>query len=375
MRAAHRLRSESGYSLIELLISAAIMVVVTGAIFSLVNPSQGTAQAQPEVADLQQRMRIGSETLFKELVMTGAGTYQGSVTGSLVNFFAPILPRRVGRAFPNNTGATFEPFAITMMYIPNTYSQTTISSPMPNVSAELKVTDQTNCPQGQNLCGFQEGMSVIIFDTSGHFDVFEITEVQDAAAHLQHRGQDLSHPYNAGASVTQIISYSYYWCSPLPGSTPCPGDATASQLRRYNGAFEDIPVVDHVVGLQFTYFGDPNPPVQPRPPAGQANCLYDAAGNYVGPGALPPTDGSLAELPPAILRDGPMCGANLNEFDADLLRIRKVRVSLRVQAALDRLRGVGPLWRNPGTSAGGERLVPDYNVTFDVTPRNLNLAR
>src|SRR6476661_2425478 len=94
-------RSESGYSLIELLISTAIMITVTGAIFTLMNPAQGNAQTQPEVADMQQRMRVGNETLFKELMMAGAGPYQGSITGSLVNFFAPILPRRTGAINPD----------------------------------------------------------------------------------------------------------------------------------------------------------------------------------------------------------------------------------------------------------------------------------
>ena len=89
-------RSDAGYTLIELLVSTAIMITVTGAIFSLMNPAQGNAQTQPEVADMQQRMRVGNDTIFKELVMSGAGPYQGPVTGSLVNFFAPILPRRVG---------------------------------------------------------------------------------------------------------------------------------------------------------------------------------------------------------------------------------------------------------------------------------------
>ena len=68
-----RLRTESGYSLVELLISSAIMLVVTGAVFGLVSPSQGTASTQPEVSDLQQRSRVASEVLFKELVMAGAG--------------------------------------------------------------------------------------------------------------------------------------------------------------------------------------------------------------------------------------------------------------------------------------------------------------
>ncbi len=53
------------------------MVTVTGAIFALMNPSQGTSQTQPEVADMQQRMRVGTDTLFKELVMAGAGPIRG----------------------------------------------------------------------------------------------------------------------------------------------------------------------------------------------------------------------------------------------------------------------------------------------------------
>jgi hypothetical protein len=363
MSAATRLESEAGYSLIELLVSAAIMLTVTGAIFSLMNPSQGTAQVQPEVADLQQRMRVGSETLFRELVMVGAGTYQGSVTGSLNFFFAPILPRRWGRLSPDDA-TVFRPDAITIMYIPNTYSQTTISQPMPNVSAELKVTEQANCPSGQELCGFTEGMEVIIFDTSGHFDVFEVTRVQDDAAHLQHRGQDLSYPYDTGATVTQAHAATYYL------------DRNTNQLKMYDGGSHDVALVDNVVDLQFSYFGDPDPPISPKPPAGTANCLYDATGNLLNTTVLASTDGSLAALPPAILTDGPFCGYGVNQFDSDLLRVRKIRATIRMQVGQVALRGTDTtLWTNPGKSRGSDHAVPDYAVSFEVTPRNLNLAR
>lgn len=372
-----RLRSESGYSLVELLISSAIMLVVTGAIFGLVNPSQGTASTQPEVSDLQQRSRVASEVLFKELVMTGAGVYQGPVTGSLINFFTPIFPKRLGRLNPDGANDAFDD-VITLSYIPNTYSQTIISSDMPNVSAELKVTKRANCPKGDELCGFEEGMDVIIFDTSGNFDLFTITEVQDAAAHLQHRGQDLSFPYDVGASVTQIVSNTYYWCSPI-NSRPCPDDPTAWQLRMYDGFSRDVPLVDNVVGVRFEYFGDPTPPLNPKPPIGVANCLYDATGGYNSAEmpVLPATDGSLAALPIDSFKNGPWCGAanSSNRFDADLLRIRKVRVTVRVQVANSSLRGSDGRWVNPGTATGGVREVPDYTVSFDVTPRNLNLAR
>ena len=49
----------------------------------------------------------------------------------------------------------------------------------------------------EELCGFKEGMDVIIFDMSGNYDTFTITQVQDPAAHLQHRGQDLNYSYES----------------------------------------------------------------------------------------------------------------------------------------------------------------------------------
>lgn len=359
-------RPDAGFTVIELLISTGIMLVVTGAIFSLMTPAQGSAQGQPEVADMQQRMRVGTETLFKELMMAGAGPYQGDTTGSLVGFFAPILPRRLGRtgADPTQGAESVRTDAITLIYIPNSYSQTTISNTMPMVAEEVKVFDQSNCPRGRPLCGFEAGMGIIIFDTSGNFDTFTITEVQDEAGHLQHRQQNLNHLYTPGALITQIQSHTYYL------------DRATNKLMRYDGANEDIALVDDVVDLLFEYFGDPNPPLLPQPPPGQANCLYDAAQNYIGPAALTATDGSLVALTPAMLSDGPYCGSGPNEFDADLLRVRKVRVTLRVQAASRALRGSDTsLFMNPGSAQGGERFMPDYRLSFEVAPRNLNLAR
>lgn len=363
MSARTRLASQGGYSLVELLVSSAIMLTVTGAIFGLVNPAQGTAQAQPEASDMQQRMRVAADTLFRELLMAGAGPYQGATTGSLINFFAPILPRRTGLASPD-ASTVFRADAITLAYIPNSYSQTSLSASMPAVSAELKVTTQPNCPQGQELCGFQEGMVVIIFDSTGYFDTFTITQVQDDAGHLQHNGQDLNHEYGAGSAVTQIVSNTYY------------RNATTNQLMKYDGAASDLAIVDNLVGLTFEYFGDVNPPKLPKPPAGTANCLYDAAGAQSALPVLTADEGSLASLSAAMLTDGPWCGGGSNEFDADLLRVRKVRVTLRMQAASAALRGQNTtLFANPGTSDGGGRFLPDYFVRFEVTPRNLNLTR
>jgi hypothetical protein len=164
--------------------------------------------------------------------------------------------------------------------------------------------------------------------------------------------------------VTQIVSNTFYL------------NTQTNQLMRYNGGDADVPLVDNVVDLKIQYYGDPNPPVLPKPLAGEANCLYDAAGNYKNLPTLNADEGSLASLPGAMLMDGPMCGGGTNQFDADLLRIRKVRVTMRVQAADPSLRGASTaLFKHPGTSTGGNKFVPDYNISFEVTPRNLNLTR
>ena len=89
-------RSDAGFSLTETLVSLVLMLIVTGAVFALVNPDVTISQAQPEQMDMQQRARVGSDLLFRDLFMAGAGTYSGPKTGALTNFFAPIIPRKMG---------------------------------------------------------------------------------------------------------------------------------------------------------------------------------------------------------------------------------------------------------------------------------------
>ena len=72
----------AGYSLIELLMSTAIMLTVTGAIFALMNPAQGTSRRRrPRSPTCSSACASDRDALFKELVMAGAGSYQGMTTG------------------------------------------------------------------------------------------------------------------------------------------------------------------------------------------------------------------------------------------------------------------------------------------------------
>jgi len=396
-----RLSAEAGFTIVEMLIATIIMMAVTGAVFQVMNPSQGLYQAQPEMSDMQQRLRVGVDSIAKDLVMAGAGTYVGAAGGPLTNYFAPIMPYKSGDPAQ---GIFFRDDAISILYVPPTPSQTTIAAPMPPQSSEIKVNPQPNCPGGaQNqLCGFDVGMRLVIFDTSGNWDVFTVTQVQDAAGHLQHRNQDFTIGYAAGSMVTQVKQAGYFLKTDLGSKT--------FQLMFDDGWGAEMPVVDNVVALRFEYFGEPNPPTLlpgkcltagcpgpyttygPKPPAlgnpsgttwpAGENCafLVDKATNMHAPRLANLAGGGVAQvpLPKAMLTDGPWCpdGTKSNRYDADLLRIRRVRVHLRVQVASEALRGpAGLLFTRGGTSTGGTRFVPDQEVKFDIAPRNLNLGR
>jgi hypothetical protein len=149
---------------------------------------------------------------------------------------------------------------------------------------------------------------------------------------------------------------------------------------RYDGAATDLPLVDDLTALGFEYYGDPAPPVLRRP-------LSDPDGPWTSYGPKPPEAGiddpetpsygpgenclftvidgatvgrpemaqlgagsALVLLDERRLSDGPWCPdpAAPNRFDADLLRVRRVRVTFHVR----------------GTP-----------IVFDVAPRNLILRR
>jgi prepilin-type N-terminal cleavage/methylation domain-containing protein len=389
---------QDGFSLIEMLVSTTVMLTVTAGIFSLMNPSQGTFQAQPEVSDMQQRLRVSADSLSKDLAMAGGGAYSGiRQSGSLGYFFAPILPYRKGRLNEDPPGS-FTTDTITIMYVPPTMAQTTIRDEMPPNSSELKVNAAPGCPPDKHdaLCGFEEGMSLLIYDETGAYDTFDVTRVQDEALHLQHKGSDLNKRYAQGSKVVQVAHHTYYLRS---------DDVTQTyQLMHYDGGTQDVAIADNVVDLQFEYFGDPQPPTikkpltddfgpwttygpkpplagvqQPPWPAGQ-NCVFTSDGSPIpAPRLLVlSAEPALVKLTEDQLNDGPWCPNvdHPDRFDADLFRIRKVGVVLRLQAALEALRGpASVLFRHGGTSRGGERYVPDQEVRFEVTPRNLNLAR
>lgn len=74
---------EQGFSLLEVLVAVAVMIVVTGAIFALMRDSVKSSKASLEMSDGQQSSRTGQEFINRDLMNTGDGL------DSITDIFVP----------------------------------------------------------------------------------------------------------------------------------------------------------------------------------------------------------------------------------------------------------------------------------------------
>lgn len=348
-----------GYVLLELLVSAAVVCTLLGVLLRFCVIAQSSVRAQGDLTDLQQRLRVAVEAMRRDLLAAGAGLSNGLSRGPLVDAFAPVLPARSG-ASGADPELSYHADRITVFHVPGDASQTRLTADMSGGGDPLGIDgDAPGCPSG-NLCGFNAGDRVLIYAPAagdGAHDIFTVSAVDRTLA-LLIPDAPLSRTYPAGSRVATIVQRVYYL------------DRAGRRLMVYDGDRSDVPLVDHVVGLRFTYYADPAPTSVTPPLEGTSNCAY-AAGVPPVPVLQDLGGTALVALTAGQLTDGPVCGRLPARFDADLLRVRRIGVSLRLETEGAEFRGSGPAFANPGTSLDADRYIPDVQVTFDVAPRNV----
>ena len=310
--------ADRGVALVELLVAAALLLVLMAVTGRVLLDMRTAIDVTTERADLQQRARVALEAITSRLRNAGAGADHGPSAGPLHRRLPPVVP---------GTPADAAAFSIGMTTIEVLASvpAATLRFDLPRGATWLDVEHRAGCAAP---CGFFEPMTMLIADPDGDFDIYMLTDIDSGSARAHRLAIGTDDEYPRGTSVLPVAVRSMYF---REGSR---------ELRSYDGDRSDLPIVNEVVDLQLEYLG-----VRP--------------------------DGTLEPLDSA-LDDGPWRGSGGRPYDADLLRLRVVRLMVRLQAGEPLYRGRSARWfRHPGTALEPGRMVKDVTLRTTITPRNL----
>lgn len=343
---------ERGFTLVELTVAVAAALAAVGVLGGLVVSARRIGEALPDANDMDQRVRTATTAVAAVMSRAGAGASSDHVAVAVARSIPPVFPHR--RA-PTGADAELSAFTdrMSIVRVTDSAAASVLAAPMTTAGAAIRVSVAGGCA-GASACRFAFGDRGVVSDDTGTFDLFTVAGIGPDT--IDHVPVLLVRPFDPAvrARVAPVRVEALAW------------DSVASVLRSYVDTSGGQPLVDDVVGFGVRYFGDAAPPVHPVPPAGTPGCLVDGAGAPTLP-ALAPTSGALVELTPAMLSDGPACGVAPQRFDADLFRVRRLTITVRVQASSAARRGRDPArWVHPGV-ADDSQAWPDVQLTFDVT--------
>jgi hypothetical protein len=389
------LSARSGFTLAELLIAGTLVLLVMTGLAAVIDPGYATSRAQAAAIDLRLRLRAAAEAVAADLHGAGSGPVNGAFGRALGGFAPTVFPLRLGSRGDPPYSARQD--ALTVISAAGVGAAAKLAAAFVPAVGVAEIAATPGCPAGDPSCGVSVGLSVMLVDERGQWDLFTVATVTGASFGLLPRGTTSGRPFPAGSLLIPVTIV----CFALRPGTAAEG----LQLMTGDGDQWELPLVDHLTGLTFELLGDPVPPrlgsagASPRavtygpvpPPVGEdnpgddwpagENCTFLALGGGQSSRMLTLAYGAgtgLVPLPADTLTDGPWCpdGSATNRYDADLLRVRAVRVTIRAEAALAAVRGADTrLFLNPGSSRDPSGVAADQRVVIDVVPRALQAGR
>ena len=200
---------QEGFSLLELLIAAAITVVLSAAIAAVVPSLQAAFEQTPAAIDLHQRGRTAIDAIAQavrsadRVVLLDAGRLMA------------IVPRISA-------------------------ARAVLAEDQTNAGADLFLSE-ARCPSIPDVCGFARGSSALISEVSGRFDVFIVASVDEHARSMSAQ-QHFDRAYAADADVIEVDAYTFRLDAQPDGSTTLIRETAAGAVQA---------IVDRVTSLRF----------------------------------------------------------------------------------------------------------------------------
>ena len=364
--------SARGFTLVELLIALLVLLAISAAVWMLMSSVRDAFERSVSAGDAAARSRSAIELLTSDLRQAGTG---------LTDVAAVAVPH----ASLDLLDAVAPFTALSVLRTTQNAAQGVLRDAAPDGASTLQLESAFACAGTNPACGFLPGTGSAIFDAArleriGVESVFESMSVLQLAAPMS-----ASFPVGAHVAALQTTTY---------GTR---ADTNGVRLVRLTSGGAEQTLIDHLVKLEFTLYGVSAPPVpaaqedappsygpQPPPiaedddrddwPAGE-NCTMRIDGAGRRSPRLPALDGAASPINLNVVSfsDGPWCpdGASVSRFDADLLRVRAIGVSIIVEVPSAQLRGpASQLFGRAGTGTRATQWVPDLELHAVVMLRS-----
>lgn len=222
-----------GFTVIELLIALAIVMSIAGVMAFVVEPARAAFDRVPADLELHQRGRTAIHLIAQALQSAGKNVAANQALGSLSDII-PIVSLRD----PDDSGEKFATLTVISSTVDG--AQGVLAANQSAVAAPLTLAT-TPCPNVKDVCGFTPGITAVIADGSGRYDVFVVASTEPGSRRLT-ADRMVTQPYPAGSAVIEIEQHTFTLAAQADGS---------SSLMRETAAGAIQPMVDFVSALSF----------------------------------------------------------------------------------------------------------------------------
>lgn len=238
MRRFRRAGGTGGFTLVEALVTMAVLGIATASLYAVLFNSQKAYDVGTRHAVRNQSVRGAIEILGRDLRAAGSGSGGTPIYASYNG-----TPMILYAVTPHYSAAGMDSVFILAAL---SGTESTISQRMPQPSAELKCT---------SVNGFEIGDLCIITDGTTT-NLFMVTQVQQSSLHLQHNPASPWNPpggltnfppggYPAGSRIYKIDAITHYIDTNHPRG--------AKMVRKVGTLGVPQIMADEVTGMQFLY--------------------------------------------------------------------------------------------------------------------------
>jgi type II secretory pathway pseudopilin PulG len=231
-----------GFTLIELVIAAAVVMAIGGALAAAVAPLGSAIDRTHATADMDTGTRSVIQQLAADVRLAGSNASIGWPHTRLARVLPPVALLR-----DLETGAIAVPAtAIRITYVPYLAAQGMLNAAAAAGDTLLRLDTTSRCAAGLPACGFRPGDSAVLY-TSAAVATVTIDAVANGAVTLS---APLAVAFPPDAVLAQLVRVTY-------GTRPV-GDGSQQLVRVSTGGAEQ-PMLDNVVA--FTLLTDTGHPL------------------------------------------------------------------------------------------------------------------